>query len=279
LFASEIFMNLKSISQNALRRTRIHHFAATLFFVFCLATPLVAENKYLAPNQPDGIALLAAPPEPDSAEQAADIASARAVFNGRTEKEEARANKDAKLSLFNFTPAIGEFFQPGKFPKLEQFYQDLKPELRETIQVPKNHWKRLRPYQIDSSLSLGKPEPSFSYPSGHSSVGTIQALLLAEIFPEKRDAILQIGRNIGWDRVIIGKHFPTDVRAGRVMGQAIFRELMKSAAFQHDLAELKAEAQSVRQAASSESKSAEISKPEKPARLKEAESGRKLLAK
>src|SRR5207302_3408345 len=109
------------------------------------------------------------------------------------------------------------------------------------IDAPKDHWKRKRPYQLDPQLALGAPEPSFGYPSGHSARGTVYALLLAELFPEKKDAILAIGRDIGWDRVLICKHFPTDVQAGRVLGQAIFRELSGSAAFQQDLAEAKAE--------------------------------------
>lgn len=73
----------------------------------------------------------------------------------------------------------------------------------------------------------------------------MQSLILAEVFPERRAAILDFGRTIGWDRVIIGKHYPTDVNAGRVLGQAIFRELMKSPAFQRDLAAAKAEVQAL----------------------------------
>jgi acid phosphatase (class A) len=88
---------------------------------------------------------------------------------------------------------------------------------------------------------LGKPEPSYSYPSGHSSCATVYGLIIAELFPEKREAIMAISQDIGWDRVVIGKHFLTDVRAGRVLGQAIVRHLMANPAFQHDLAEAKAE--------------------------------------
>ena len=113
--------------------------------------------------------------------------------------------------------------------------------ITDSINYPKYFYKRLRPYQIDTNLSLGAPEVSPSYPSGHSSRGTVQSLILAELFPEKRAAILEFGREIGWDRVLIGKHFPTDVQAGRVLGRAIVRELMASPAFQHDLAEAKAE--------------------------------------
>lgn len=66
-------------------------------------------------------------------------------------------------------------------------------------------------------------------------------MVLAEVFADKKEAILAIGRDIGWDRVLIGKHFPTDIYAGRVLAQAIFRELQASPAFQQDLAKAKAE--------------------------------------
>ena len=189
------------------------------------------------------MALLAPPPETGSAEEAADLASARAVFNGRTPAEEARASKDSSLSIFLFAPAIGPFFQEGKLPKTEALFKKVRKDITAAINTPKDHWKRRRPYQMDEHLSLGPREPSYGYPSGHSSRGMVQAMLLAELFPEQKAAILEIGRDIGWDRVLIGKHFPTDIYAGRVLGQAIVRELLASPAFQHDLAEAKAEVQ------------------------------------
>ena len=233
-------MNLKSPFQNRVRKFG-HCLAPTLFLLLCVTAPVFAADKYLAPNHPDSIALLAAPPTLDAAELAADLASARAIFKARTPEEEARANKNAQLTIFNFAPAIGDFFQPKKFQRTEEFFTNLKPEIRPVIDNVKNHWKRKRPYELDPALSLGKPETSFGYPSGHSTIGTIEALLLVELFPEKRDAILEIGRNIGWDRIVIGKHFPSDVYAGRVLGQAIVRELLASTAFQKDFAKLKAE--------------------------------------
>ena len=150
---------------------------------------------------------------------------------------------DASLSIFLFAPAIGPFFQPGKLPKTEALFKKVKADITDAINTPKDHWKRQRPYQMDEHLWLGQPEKSFGYPSGHSTRGTVQALLLAELFPARKEAILAIGRDIGWDRVLIGKHFPTDIYAGRVLGQAIVRELLASPAFQHDLAEAKEEAQ------------------------------------
>ena len=204
-------------------------------------TPVSAEGLYIDPHKPDGVALLSPPPAHGSEEETAELAEARMVFKARTPEELKRAEKDATLSLFNFAAVIGPDFQPGKFPKMEALFAKVKTNITDIINTPKYHWKRLRPYQIDTNLNLGAPEPSPSYPSGHSTRGTVQALMLAELFPDKRAAILDFGREIGWDRVLIGKHFPTDVVAGRVLGQAIMRELMTNAEFKSDLAAAKEE--------------------------------------
>jgi hypothetical protein len=44
-----------------------------------------------------------------------------------------------------------------------------------------------------------------------------------------------------WHRVEIARHYPTDIYAGRVLAQAIVRQMKKSNAFQKDFAEAKAE--------------------------------------
>ncbi len=220
--------------------------AQILALTACLvASTSHAAEGYGVTNRLNGITLLAPPPIPDSPEYKADLDSARTVFKGRTPEQEAKALKYSKLTVFNFTPVIGDFFQPGNLPKTEAFFEKIKPEIRPSVLAPKDHWKRIRPYDVDKELWLGKPEESFSYPSGHSTVGMVQALLLSEIFPEKREELLQVGRDIGWARVVIGKHFPTDVRAGRVLAQAIVRELLNSPELRKDLDEVKAEVQTV----------------------------------
>ncbi len=235
---------MKSISISPSRwRRRLPASLAFAWVVFSTAALSLAESPYLAPDQPDGIALLAPPPAMGSAEEAADLASARAVFQGRSAAEETRAMQDASLAFSIFAPAVGPAFQLQHLPRTRALLEKVKAEIGSAIDTPKNHWQRQRPYQMDKHLWLGNPEPSFSYPSGHSTRGTVYALLLAELCPQNRQAILQTGRDIGWDRVLIGKHFPTDVYAGRVLGQAIFRALRQSPAFGRDLAEAKAELQ------------------------------------
>lgn len=217
----------------------------SLPLLFLLALPAFAapdlEVRYFSPEHVDGVELLPPPPEPGSREQEADLASARAICKSRTPEQEAAALKSASLSMFLFAPAMGERFAPGELPKTEALFNAVKQQISGVVDNPKEHWKRKRPYQMDPELTVAKPERSYSYPSGHSTRGTVYSLFFAELKPEKREEVLKIGRQIGWDRIVIGKHYPTDVFAGRVMGKAIFRELMKNEAFQRALAEAKAE--------------------------------------
>lgn len=219
----------------------VFNFLLSLLLLSFTATSLPAKD-YLKLSHLDGVALLPPPPPPGSEEESADLAAVRAAFQKRTPAEETRAIKDSTLAFSLFAPAIGPVFVPGKLPLTEALLQKIKKEIGEPIDECKDHFKRRRPYQLDEKLTLGQPEPSFAYPSGHSTRGTVYALVLAEIFPAKKDAILTVGRDIGWDRVLIGKHFPSDVYAGRVLGQAIVREMMSHHAFQRDLAAAKAEA-------------------------------------
>ena len=105
----------------------------------------------------------------------------------------------------------------------------------------KDHWRRPRPYVIDPTLLAGKAEKSFSYPSGHSTESMVLGLVLADLFPDKQDAIIAKARSIGWHRVEIARHYPTDIYAGRVLAQAIVREMKKNPDYQQDFAAAKAE--------------------------------------
>jgi len=217
---------------------------ATLLASLLAATlPLHAQtgDSYLPAGQPDAVALLAPPPLPDSAEQAADMAEVRAVYRAASSNDVAAAYSEKKFSIFNFTPAIGDFFQPGRFPKTEAFFARIQKQAAGVTDGAKDFYKRPRPYTVDPTLANGKLEKSFGYPSGHSTESMVLALVLAEVFPDRQDAIIAEARSIGWHRVEIARHYPTDIYAGRVLARAIVRQFKTSPAFQRDLEEVKTE--------------------------------------
>src|SRR5262249_43384421 len=136
----------------------------------------------------------------------------------------------------------------NKLPITTAFFQRVQLDAETVTDDSKNFFKRPRPYTIDRTLASGKLEKSFSYPSGHSTESMVLGLVLAEVFPDKHDAILAHACEMGWHRVQIARHYPTDIFAGRVLAQAIVREMDKNPEFQKDLAAAKKEVSTVLQA-------------------------------
>jgi acid phosphatase (class A) len=218
---------------------------AAMFTVFS-GDAASAQDHYLPAGKPDVLALLPSPPAADSAEQAADLAETVAAHKTCTAEEKARAeSEEKKFSVVNFAPMVGPAFQLDKLPKTAAFFARVQREAEEVVDEGKNHWKRPRPYTVDPADlhhgEKGEKNPSFSYPSGHSTQATVLALLLAEAVPDQRDAILAEGRQVGWDRVMLGRHYETDICAGRVLALAIVRQLHENPKFEQDFAEVKAE--------------------------------------
>jgi len=87
--------------------------------------------------------------------------------------------------------------------------------------------KRERPLfflDMASKLSKGPGEildPSF--PSAHSAYTFMMATLLAFWFPRYRIIFFIIAGFIGWTRIYLGLHYPTDVMVGGILGYGITR--------------------------------------------------------
>jgi len=211
--------------------------------------PLRAAEKpslpYLGATAPDAVVLLAPPPAPGSAEAAADLEEAFQVYHARTPDQRARAQDEVTLTVFHFAPVIGPWFVSARLPKTVALFKELERETKAVTGAAKKHWQRLRPYHADPGRFTDPVEheerTDYSYPSGHSTRGTLYALVLAELFPEQRDALLAKGRETGWLRVLGGVHYPADIYAGRVLGQELARDFLRNEAFHRDLAAVRAE--------------------------------------
>jgi len=205
--------------------------------------------NYLAPDAPVAAILLAPPPLPDSAEQAADLETVRAVYHAVSDADKRAAYAEKKFSVFNFTDAVGPFFVETNLPKATAFFEKVQKDAETVTDLGKDYFHRPRPYSADTNLINGKLEKSFSYPSGHSTETMVLGLVLAEMLADRHDAILAHARTMGWHRVQIARHYPTDIYAGRVLAQAIVRELNEHETFKGEFAEAKAEIEAARKAA------------------------------
>lgn len=86
----------------------------------------------------------------------------------------------------------------------------------------KNSCKRNRPEAaLQGFSSFVKPSDQFSFPSGHTSAAFMVAVILSDFFPALFALLFCWSTLVGFSRVALGVHFPTDIVVGATMGSGI----------------------------------------------------------
>lgn len=239
-------------------------FLAVPFVALLLASPALADDaSYVSREQVDITHLLPPPPQPGSAAQQRDIATVLIMQATASPAERERALKDAEFAVYRVGDVLGPKFRKDRLPVTDAFLKRAFENYASVTAPGKAYFHHDRPFVMDSNVRseddvvkgvcAGSPNSgsppvllcpngvSYSYPSGHSTLGTFTALVLAEMIPERRDELLLRGRQYGESRVIVGAHFPTDIEAGRIQGTVMFVLMMQNEHFRSDLAEARAE--------------------------------------
>jgi len=210
---------------------------------------------YLQPAQlPDSRALLPPPPAAGSAALAADEEAYRSTRKLRDTPRWALAAQDADLT---FPKAAGTFscvlampISEEATPHLNMLLRRLRSDASRANDNAKEQYKRRRPYAVygDQNCTPRDQLKDDSYPSGHASIGWAWALALAEIAPDRIDAVLARGLAFGQSRVVCGVHWKSDVEAGRVIGASVVSRLHADPVFAAQLAGARKEIEKARSA-------------------------------
>jgi len=90
---------------------------------------------------------------------------------------------------------------------------------RPTYFILKNGFKRNRPEAtLKNFRSVITPADKFSFPSGHTSAAFMMATVIAYFFPLLMLPLFFWASLVGFSRVVLGVHFPTDTLMGVVLG-------------------------------------------------------------
>jgi acid phosphatase (class A) len=212
---------------------------------------------YLQPDQlPNTAALLPPPPAEGSAALAADQEFYKSAAKLQGTPRWVLAAKDADLTFPNatavFSCALGMEISKQATPHLNMLLRRVRMDSSRANDKPKDRYKRPRPFMVTKEPSCTPKEEARmkpdSYPSGHASIGWAWALTLAEIAPDRADAILARGYAYGQSRVICRVHWRSDVEAGRVVGASTVSRLHSDAVFVAQMAEAKKEIAAARAA-------------------------------
>jgi len=211
---------------------------------------------YLTPDRyPDSLALLPPPPADGSARMAADREAFDAAVAATEPGRWAQAGADAVLvfphSVKSYGDVLGIEIGTATTPHLAMLLQRSMADAGLGTYKAKTHYNRTRPFVVANSPTCSPQDEDAlrkdgSYPSGHSSIGWTWALILAEVAPDRKDALLQRGFEFGQSRVVCRVHWQSDVEAGRLMASAVMSQLQTDATFRAQLERARAEVAAAR---------------------------------
>ena len=197
----------------------------------------------------DGVRILAPPPAPGTPLAVAD----RKIFERtRALRDTARwrlAQSDVKSEAFeHYACALGAQLTPDSAPLVWRLLDGASAG--QVVGKVKTHYGSPRPYlrskapicEAKTAHLAGNPD----YPSGHTAGGWVEALILAELAPDRASEILARGRAFGESRVVCGSHSVSAVQAGFMAGSAVVAALHGQPEFRRDLEEARAELAQVR---------------------------------
>ncbi len=181
--------------------------------------------------------LIPSPPTPDSEPGRADLAEVHLVERTRTPEQVRSAQyDDTHEDIFIYSSVVGERFNAQALPLTSSLSRHLRNDAGLIDNPLKTLFHRLRPYNLDHSLHpVCETNQEMSYPSGHSINGYLYAFTLAEILPDRYDAILSRADEYARNRVVCGSHYPSDIEASRRIASFVFGALLATPRFTAEL--------------------------------------------
>lgn len=112
----------------------------------------------------------------------------------------------------------------GKEPLIQKLINESAP----IIMKIKNHHDRPRPKVVAKKINTKMEDIEMasmktpSYPSGHSVQGVLIANALADKYPNKKDKLKKMGRDISYSRRSARAHFKSDSLFGEQIGKDMY---------------------------------------------------------
>lgn len=228
--------------------------------------PVAPSGGYLNSGAPDLLTVVPPAPAAGDPRDLADRAIFRATRAAQNTPRWTLAQHDADYSVAGllgaFACALGEAPDSRNAPRLSALVGRAIADSNAASGGIKQEYRRKRPFLVDDGpICVARDSflvNSFDYPSGHSTLGWVTGLILAELQPEHAAAILARARAYGESRIFCGVHNASAVEAGRIVAAALVAALHGSAEFRKDMQAAGKELADLRKGAASQAASCAV---------------------
>ncbi|WP_430422166.1 acid phosphatase [Phenylobacterium sp.] len=220
---------------------------------FGSATGQPPPSGYLT-TTPDAAQILRPAPKEGDARDLEDkrLYEAARKLEGGPRWAQAQADVPYAISnrIANFSCAVGVKLDAASAPKLALVLTRTSMDVGRLNTAAKAVYSRARPYKRWGGTICTEKSPaldnSFDYPSGHAQLGWGDALVVAEIAPDRAAQVLARGRAFADSRAVCGVHTVSAVDAGMTLASAQFALTQSSPAYRADLEAARAELAALR---------------------------------
>lgn len=248
-------MSLKELLMSRHRRHSRRFVRAAVLAVALSPALLLAQVRsgYLPSGTIDIVQVLPSAPRPGEARYDADRrvfkATQRWIGTPRWALATADVATNADYMGRAFSCAMGIVLTPQNAPKTFALIAKAGVDTSTQSGAAKEHFQRLRPFQIDRGTTCQPPEQlkgSFDYPSGHTTWGWTWGTILSQLAPDRATALMTRARVYGESRLVCGVHNLSAVEGGRLTSSAVLAAVDAQPAFQADLAAARTELAALR---------------------------------
>ncbi|MEA9355984.1 phosphatase PAP2 family protein [Bacteriovorax sp. PP10] len=175
----------------------------------------------------------------DSVENKQEVEQMLYLQKVRTGADCAEAQVQATANLATLFGGKNGVLSDNEIAKVKKKLTMVTIKTGTEIYFSKSEFKRPRPYlthpEIKPCVDL---ESSTAYPSGHSALARVYARMLSVIYPERSLQFFERADKAAFNRVLGGVHYPSDIVAGKKLGDVLADGYLSDSGLREELERL-----------------------------------------
>lgn len=123
-------------------------------------------------------------------------------------------------------PVLGAKYTAAQYPKLYDMLNRVASDAWRIGDTTRFYWNSPRPWYAEPRVKRHvEVILTPGYPSGHTTTFGSWAYVLGDLFPGKREELLDFAWSVGGNRIAGGAHYPHDIAGGKLLSKAVYDAL------------------------------------------------------